>query len=90
MQDVDCVHLGQEAAVDSVGGGTYRDGAVITYQGENTVARLTQLSAQYGGAMIWELTQDDPSHPHSLLKVIQKNLDPAAPPIPAAPDPSWP
>ena len=50
-------------AVDSVGGGTYRDGAVITYQGENTVARLTQLSAQYGGAMIWELTQDDPNVP---------------------------
>ena len=69
-------------AVDSVGGGTYRDGAVISYQGENTVARETQLSTQYGGAMIWELTQDDPSSPHSLLKVIQKNLDPAAPRIP--------
>jgi chitinase len=70
-------------AVDSVGGGTYRDGAVLTYQGENTVARETQLSAQYGGAMIWELTQDDPSAPHSLLKAIQKNLDPEAPRIPA-------
>jgi hypothetical protein len=56
---------------------------VFTYQGENTVARETQLSAQYGGAMIWELTQDDPTSPHSLLKVIQKNLDPAAPRIPA-------
>jgi hypothetical protein len=70
-------------AVDTVGGGAYRDGAVFTYQGENTVARLTQLGAQYGGAMIWELTQDDPSSPHSLLKVIQRNLDPAAPRIPA-------
>jgi hypothetical protein len=69
-------------AVDTVGGGAYRDGAVFTYQGENTVARLTQLSAQYGGAMIWELTQDDPASPHSLLKVIQRNLDPAAPRIP--------
>jgi len=69
-------------AVDTVGGGTYRDGAVISYQGENTVARVTQLSAQYGGAMIWELTQDDPTSPHSLLKVIQKNLDPAVPRIP--------
>jgi len=69
-------------AVDTVGGGAYRDGAVITYQGENTVARLTQLSAQYGGAMIWELTQDDPSSSHSLLKAIQKNLDPATPRIP--------
>lgn len=70
-------------AVDTVGGGAYRDGAVITYQGEATVARETQLSAQYGGAMIWELTQDDPASPHSLLKVIQTNLDPAAPRIPA-------
>ena len=70
-------------AVDSVGGGTYRDGAVITYQGENTVARETQLGAQYGGAMIWELTQDDPDSPHSLLKVIQANLDPTAPRVQA-------
>jgi hypothetical protein len=69
-------------AVDTVGGGAYRNGAVITYQGENTVARETQLGAQYGGAMIWELTQDDPGSPHSLLKVIQQNLDPAAPRIP--------
>jgi hypothetical protein len=69
-------------AVDSVGGGTYRDGAVISYQGENTVARETQLGMQYGGAMIWELTQDDPGSPHSLLKAIQRNLDPAAPRIP--------
>lgn len=70
-------------AVDTVGGGTYRDGAVINYQGEATVAKLTQLSAQYGGAMIWEISQDDPSNPHSLLKVIQKNLDPGEPRIPA-------
>ncbi|HEX9366608.1 MAG TPA: glycosyl hydrolase family 18 protein [Vicinamibacterales bacterium] len=69
-------------AVDTVGGGTYRDGAVFSYQGETTVARETQLGAQYGGAMIWELTQDDPASPHSLLKVIQKNLDPAVPRIP--------
>ncbi len=69
-------------AVDSVGGGTYRDGAVFTYQGETTVARETQLSRQYGGAMVWELTQDDPSSPHSLLKAIQRNLDPNAPPVP--------
>lgn len=69
-------------AVDTVGGGTYRNGEVIQYQGELTVAREAQLSRQYGGAMIWELTQDDPSSPHSLLKVIQKNIDPAAPPLP--------
>lgn len=73
-------------AVDTVGGGVYRDGAVIAYQGENSVARQTQLSLQYGGAMIWELTQDDPASPHSLLKVIQKHLDPAVPRVlPPAP-----
>ncbi len=53
-------------------------------QGEATVAKLTQLSAQYGGAMIWELSQDDPTSPHSLLKVMQKNLDPSTPRIPIA------
>ena len=70
-------------AVDTVGGGTYRDGRVMNYQGEATVAKLTQLSAQYGGAMIWELSQDDPTNPHSLLKATQKNLDPNEPRIPA-------
>jgi chitinase len=68
--------------VDSVGGGTYRDGAVMNYQGENTVAKISQLSRQYGGAMIWALSQDDPSNPHSLLKAMQRNLDPNTPPIP--------
>ena len=68
--------------VDSVGGGSYRDGQVMAYQGETTVARITQLSRQYGGAMIWELSQDDPTNPHSLLKAMQRNLDPNAPPIP--------
>lgn len=71
-------------AVDTVGGGSFRNGAVMHYQGEATVARLTQLSAQYGGAMIWELSQDDPTSPHSLLKVMQKNLDPSTPRIPIA------
>ncbi|HSY71819.1 MAG TPA: hypothetical protein VK798_06225, partial [Alloacidobacterium sp.] len=74
-------------AVDTVGGGPYRDGAVMNYQGEATVAKLTQLSAQYGGAMIWEISQDDPSNPHSLLKVMQKNLDPGVPRLPVGPTP---
>jgi hypothetical protein len=74
-------------AVDTVGGGNYRDGAVMNYQGESTVAKLTQLSAQYGGAMIWEISQDDPSNPHSLLKVMQKNLDPSVPRLPVGPTP---
>jgi len=74
-------------AVDTVGGGSYRDGAVMNYQGEATVAKLTQLSAQYGGAMIWEISQDDPNKPHSLLKVMQKNLDPSVPRLPVGPTP---
>ena len=69
-------------AVDTVGGGTYRNGAVQNYQGEASIAKITQLSAQYGGAMIWEISLDDPNAPHSLLKVIQKNLDPAEPRLP--------
>jgi len=67
---------------DTVGGGTYRNGQAISYQGEATVSKITQLSRQYGGAMIWELSQDDPTNPHSLLKAMQRNLDPNAPPIP--------
>jgi len=74
-------------AVDTVGGGTYRNGAVMNYQGEATVAKLTQLGAQYGGAMIWEISQDDPSNPHSLLKVMQKNLDPSVPRLPVGSTP---
>lgn len=74
-------------AVDTVGGGTYRNGAVMNYQGEATVAKLTQLSAQYGGAMIWEISQDDPSNPHSLLKIMQKNLDPSVPRLPVGSTP---
>ena len=74
-------------AVDTVGGGSYRDGAVMNYQGEATVAKLTQLSAQYGGAMIWEISEDDPANLHSLLKVMQKNLDPSVPRLPVGPAP---
>jgi hypothetical protein len=74
-------------AVDTVGGGAFRDGRVFNYQGEASVAKVTQLSAQYGGAMIWEISADDPNKPHSLLKVIQKNLDPNEPRVPIGPDP---
>ncbi len=61
-------------AVDTVGGGTYADGATFTYEGEKTVADETKLGLQYGGAMIWELSGDDSGTPHSILNVIQKNL----------------
>lgn len=74
-------------AVDTVGGGTFRNGQVMNYQGEASVAKITQLSAQYGGAMIWEISADDPNQPHSLLKVIQQNLDPNVPRVPIGPAP---
>lgn len=59
--------------VDTVGGGSFDDGAVFNYEGEATVTQETKLGLQYGGVMIWELTGDDPG-PHSILAVIQKNL----------------
>jgi hypothetical protein len=37
--------------------------------------------------MIWEISQDDPSNPHSLLKVMQKNLDPSVPRLPVGSTP---
>lgn len=58
---------------DEVSGGSLDDGITFDYVGESTMAQETQLSARYGGVMIWELTQDA-SGPHSLLSVIQKNL----------------
>jgi chitinase len=61
-------------AVDTVGGGSFDDGAVFNYEGEATVAQETKLGRQYGGVMIWELSGDDPG-PHSILAVIQKNLN---------------
>lgn len=58
---------------DEVSGGTLDGGVALTYVGESTMAKETQLGAQYGGISIWELSQDAPP-PHSLLNVIQGNL----------------
>jgi chitinase len=58
---------------DSVSGGSLDNGENITYAGEATMAKETQLGKQFGGIMIWELTGDAPA-PHSLLSVIQNNL----------------
>jgi chitinase len=58
---------------EMVGGGTLDDGQSFHYVGEETMAQETLLGKQYGGIMIWELLADAPE-PHSLLKVIQKNL----------------
>jgi GH18 family chitinase len=59
--------------VNIVGGGALDDGQGFYYVGEDTMAQETQLGKQYGGIMIWHLLGDAPA-PHSLLKVIEKNL----------------
>jgi GH18 family chitinase len=58
---------------DTVSGGSLDNGEMITYVGEATMAKETQLGKQYGGIMLWELTGDAPA-PHALLTVIQNNL----------------
>ncbi|AEU36039.1 glycosyl hydrolase family 18 protein [Granulicella mallensis] len=58
---------------DEVSGGSLDGGEALFYVGESTMAQETQLGAQYGGVMIWELTGDAPA-PHSLLTVVQNNL----------------
>ena len=58
---------------DEVSGGTLDGGVTLYYVGESTMAKETQLGAQYGGISIWELSQDA-QPPHSLLNVIQSNL----------------
>jgi len=59
---------------DSVSGdSSYYGGDEVDYTGEATMAKETQLGAQYGGIMIWELTGDAPA-PHSLLTIVQNNL----------------
>jgi chitinase len=59
--------------VNLVGGGALDDGQGFYYVGEDAMAQETQLGKQYGGIMIWHLLGDAPA-PHSLLKVIEKNL----------------
>ena len=59
--------------VDMVGGGPLDDGQAFNYAGEDTMAQETQLGRKYGGVMVWQLMGDAAS-PHSLLKIIQKNL----------------
>ena len=59
---------------DEVSGGSLDGGIPLYYVGEKTMAAETRLGDQYGGIMIWELSQDGPP-PHSLLTVIEDNLD---------------
>jgi len=59
--------------VDTVGGGTLKDGIVLNYIGEDTMAKEAKLASQYGGIMVWQLRGDAPP-PHSLLNIIQANF----------------
>jgi GH18 family chitinase len=58
---------------DVVSGGSLDDGIALYYVGETTMAKETRLGKQYGGIMIWELSQDG-APPHALLSIIDKNL----------------
>ena len=60
--------------VDLVGGGTLDDGQAFRYAGEATMARETLLGEQYGGVMLWSIL-GDAAAPHSLLTIIQNNLN---------------
>jgi chitinase len=58
---------------DVVSGGSLDGGIALYYVGEATMARETWLGKEYGGVMVWELSQDAPA-PHSLLHIIDENL----------------
>ena len=55
------------------GNGALDGGNTITYVGNAEMAQETVFSLQYGGIMIWELSQDA-APPNSLLTIIQNNL----------------
>jgi hypothetical protein len=59
--------------VDTVGGGTLKDGAVLNFIGEDTMAKEAKLASGYGGIMVWQLLGDAPP-PHSLLDIIRANF----------------
>jgi chitinase len=58
---------------DVVSGGNLDGGEALYYVGEATMARETRLGREYGGVMVWELSQDAAA-PHSLLHIIDENL----------------
>jgi uncharacterized protein involved in high-affinity Fe2+ transport len=58
---------------NEVSGGSLDGGLALYYVGDAMMAQETQLGAQYGGIMIWELSQDA-APPNSLLTIIQNNL----------------
>jgi chitinase len=64
---------------DMVSGGSLDGGITLYYVGQDTMARETKLGKEYGGVMIWELSQDV-SGPYSLYKVIEDHFPAKRPP----------
>ena len=60
---------------DMVSGGSLDLGVTLYYVGGATMARETELGKEYGGIMIWELSQDAPP-PNSLYQVIEEHFPP--------------
>jgi chitinase len=61
--------------MDMVSGGSLDGGVTLYYVGGPSMARQTELGKQYGGIMIWELSQDA-APPNSLYKVIEEHFPP--------------
>jgi chitinase len=59
---------------DSVSGGSLDNGIELFYVGETTMSQETLLGKDYGGVMVWELSQDAPA-PHSLMHIIDQYID---------------
>lgn len=47
----------------------------IYYNGRTTIAAKTELAQDYGGIMVWEISQDAAA-PYSLLDVIVSTMNP--------------
>jgi chitinase len=60
---------------DMVSGGSLDGGVTLYYVGGATMERETELGKQYGGVMIWELSQDA-APPNSLYQVIEDHFPP--------------
>jgi len=59
--------------MDSVSGGDLDGGVTLYYVGGASMARQTELGKEYGGIMIWELSQDG-APPNSLMQVIDEHF----------------
>jgi chitinase len=58
---------------DMVSGGSLDGGVTLYYVGGSSMARQTELGKEYGGIMIWELSQDG-APPNSLYQVVAQHF----------------